>query len=339
MIRQSYYEHPDYVPLLRRAYELWDELEAAAGSFQSEPERILHLTGGLYLGPPHGSIVEGALAAARAHDLPHDLLEAEEVTARFPAFRVPEGFRGFFEEKAGFLVPELAVAAHAEQARAHGAELRTNEPILEWATSAEGVTVRTSTGTYQAGHLVVTAGAWNGPLLRDLEVELSVTRQVLAWFNPPGDVEPLSLGRFPCWFLETDPPYGHYGFPMLSSGQGGLKIALHKPGEAIDPDHLGADAHEVREEEVVALREILRACIPGGDGPLLATRTCLYTNSADSHFILGAHPGHQHLSIAAGFSGHGFKFASVMGEILADLATDGTTSHPIEFLSPNRFGA
>ncbi len=339
MIRQSYYEHPDYVPLLQRAYELWDELEQRAGSTENESERILHLTGGLYLGPPDGSIVPGALAAAREHRLPHQLLDSEALASRFPQFRLPDGFEGFFDERAGFLVPELAVAAHAREARTHGADLRTDEPILEWSASGGGVKVRTAAGTYEAGHLVITAGAWNGPLLRDLEVELTVTRQVLAWFDPQGDVEALSLGRLPCWFIETDTPYGHYGFPMLSFGQRGFKIALHKPGDVIAPDELGAAAQEPREEEIESLRAALRTCIPGGDGRFLAARTCLYTNSADSHFIVGPHPAHDRLTIAAGFSGHGFKFASVMGEVLADLATEGRTRHPIGFLSPARFAA
>ena len=338
MIRQSYYEHPDYVPLLRRAYELWDELEEAAGSKENEEERIFHRTGALYLGPMKGSIVPGALAAAREHGLPYTLLDPAALAARFPAFCAPEGFSAFHEEEAGFLVPELAVAAHAKHACAHGAEIRCNEAILDWEAAAAGVSVRTGSGTYHASHLVVTAGAWNGSLLRDLDAELTVTRQVLAWFDPPGDSQSLALGNFPCWFIETDTPFGHYGFPMLSSGQGGLKIALHKPGLEIDPDELASAAHEATEDEIESLREVLRTCLPDGDGPLLATRTCLYTNSADSHFILGAHPLHENLTIAAGFSGHGFKFASVMGEVLADLATEGKTRYPIEFLSPARFG-
>nr|NIP95408.1 FAD-dependent oxidoreductase [Akkermansiaceae bacterium] len=169
-------------------------------------------------------------------------------------------------------------------------------------------------------------------------IELTVTRQVLGWFDPPGDAASLTLGRFPCWFIETEPPYGHYGFPITAHGQRGLKIALHKPGYPIVPDQLGLPGHDVREGEVEALREVLRSCLPGGDGPLLATRICLYTNSADQHFIVGPHPGFERVTLAAGFSGHGFKFASVMGEVLAELALDGATRHPIAFLSPDRFG-
>jgi sarcosine oxidase len=337
MIRLSYFEHPDYVPLLRRAYDLWDELEEREGAARSVAGRILHRTGGLYIGPPDGVLVPGSLAAAREHGLPHELLDHSALATRFPAFRVPENFCGFFEAQAGFLVPELAVAAHARRAQAHGAELHTNEPVHSWSCRADGVTVRTAKDTYHAGQLVVTAGAWNGALLHDLKVELAVTRQVLAWFDPGGGQAAFALGSFPCWFVETDSPAGHYGFPMLDSGQRGLKFALHKRGEVIPPGDLGAADHEVRAEEIEALRETMREILPGGDGPLLAACTCRYTNSADGHFILGAHPQHARLTIAAGFSGHGFKFASVMGEILADLAAEGRTSHPIAFLSPERF--
>lgn len=337
MIRQSYYEHPDYVPLVRRAYELWHELEEVGGTAEKEAERILHLTGGLYVGPPDGSLVPGALAAAREHDLPHELLDGAELALRFPAFRLPDGYSAFFEEAAGFLVPELAVRVHAEQSQRLGADIRTREAILAWEATAHGVSVRTTQGTYQAGHLVVTAGGWNGPLLADLPLELTVTRQVLAWFDARGDLRNLALGFLPCWFIETDSPFGHYGFPMLASGQRGLKIALHKPGEAIAAHEVGSVRREPSEAEIESLRSTLRRCLPDGDGPLLAACTCLYTNSVDSHFIVGVHPGLERVSIAAGFSGHGFKFSSVMGEVLADLATEGRTRHPIGFLSPARF--
>lgn len=336
MIRQAYFEHPDYVPLLRRAYELWDEvgrLEADAGHGD---ETIFHRTGGLYVGPPDGAIVPGSLAAARAHDLPHELLDGEALAARFPQFRFPAGFQGFFEERAGFLVPERAVAAQVRQARLFGAEVRTGETVLDWKTTRDGVRVRTSGGDHDAGHLVVTAGAWSGPLLADLGVDLTVTRQVLAWFDPPGDRAQFALGRFPCWFVETDTPYGHYGFPMCEFGQPGLKVALHKPGEPIAPEDLGTADPGPRADEIELLRATLRAILPDGAGPLVAACTCRYTNSADGHFIVGPHPHDPGVTLAAGFSGHGFKFASVIGEILADLATEGWTALPAGFLGIER---
>ncbi len=336
MIRQSYHEHPDYVPLLKRAYQLWDELNESCGN-QNPGQRIFHRTGGLYLGPRDGAIVPGALAAAREHGLDYQLLEAREVEKGFPAFRVEDGCVGFFEEDAGFIRPEKALRAHMNLACAHGAEIRTGEEILDWQENGSGVTVRTSRGTVEGGHLILTAGAWSGRMVRDLEIELSVTRQVLAWFDAAADRgnNGLLLGDFPCWFIETEAPYGHYGFPMTEFGQRGFKIALHRPGEEMD-DPAGARPG-ASEEEIASLRGVLRKWIPDADGPLLASCTCLYTNSADGHFVLGQFPGKDDVTLAAGFSGHGYKFATVMGEVLADLACEGATPHPVEFLSPQRF--
>ena len=334
MIRQSYHEHPDYVPLLQRAYQLWDELNESGGGQQGA---VFHRTGGLYLGPRDGVIVPGALAAAREHGLKHQLLEASEIEQRFPDFRVEHDIVGFYEENAGVIRPEKALQAHCDLASLHGAEIRTGEKILDWRENESSVTVRTTAGEVETGHLVVTSGAWSGPMLRDLEVELSVTRQVLAWFDAPCDRpgDSLALGNFPCWFIETEPPFGHYGFPMTEFGQQGFKIALHRPGEeVVDP---GKQRVGASDEEIASLREVLRKWIPAADGPLLASCTCLYTNSGDGHFLLGQYPGNGHVTLAAGFSGHGYKFAPVMGEVLADLACEGTTPHQIEFLSPQRF--
>lgn len=329
MIRQAYSEHPDYVPLLKRAYELWEELQEESGY------KLLHLTGGLYLSPRGGAIVKGSLVAARAHDLPHEHLDHAALRKRFPQFRLPALFEGFHEEKAGFVIPEHAVCAHAEGALTAGAELHAREPVLSWEASPAGVEVRTARETYHAGHLVVSAGAWAGRLLRDLGIELKVTRQVLAWFWPR-DPAPFALGRFPCWFIETEPGFGHYGFPMVP-GQPGVKIALHKAASTIDPDALSENRFQPAEDELEALRQVFAEFIPDAAGRLMAARVCLYTNSPDSHFIIDRHPIHERVTIACGFSGHGFKFASVAGEILADLATEGRTRHPIAFLGLDRF--
>jgi sarcosine oxidase len=340
MIRQSYHEHPDYVPLLQRAYHLWDELQ----SLTDDP--FFHLTGAVYFGAPGdptddatgpGSIVPGALAAAHEHNLPHELIEdPEEIQTRFPAFRIPENFLAFYEDNAGYLVPEEAIRTHANLAREYGAELHTGEPVTAWKTTATGVEVTTPQNTYQAGHLVITAGAFVSDLLRDLNIDLQVTRQVLAWFQPQTNPQAFALGNFPSWFIETDSPVGHYGFP-IAPGHAGLKLALHKPGLPIAPAELHHPEQQPSNEEINALRQVLHDFIPGAAGPLVEATVCLYTNTSDGHFIVGPHPAHDHLTIACGFSGHGFKFASVMGEILADLATTGYPPLPIDFLSPTRF--
>ncbi|NNC89485.1 MAG: N-methyl-L-tryptophan oxidase, partial [Akkermansiaceae bacterium] len=294
-------------------------------------------TGGIYLGPPDGEIVGGSLAAARAHDLPHEILDAPQVAARFPQFRIPDGFTGFFDARAGFVVPERAVAAHAARARAHGATLIEGEAITDWKAGADGVTVTTAGGTHTAEHLVVTAGPWTGGLLRDLGVALQVTRQVQAWFAPREDAGRYALGHFPCWFIETHAPHGHYGFPIVEAG-GGVKIGLHDQGKPVDPAELRDGIAPPGEEEIAGLRAVLRDYLPGAAGALLEARTCLYTNSPDHHFVVGRHPRHERVTLAAGFSGHGFKFASVMGEVLADLATTGRTERPVGFLGLERFG-
>lgn len=327
MIRQSYYEHPAYVPLLQRAYELWHELESETAC------KILHLNGGLYMGPGDGEIVPGSLSSAREHNLPHQHLDHAAIAERFPQFTLPDHFEAVFEERAGFVVPELAVGSHVELALRHGAELHGHEAVSDWSCEASGVTVRTDKEVYQADHLIITAGAWSECLLESLGIPLTVTRQVLGWTTPRRQ-EDFSPDRFPCWFIETEPGFGHYGFPILP-GQPGFKSALHKPGDIVDPDTVERD---VLPEDEATIRSVLSDHIPDANGPLLALRTCLYTNSPDSHFIIDRAPEHHdRLTLATGFSGHGFKFSPVVGEILADLALEGNTSHPVDLFSIERF--
>lgn len=332
MIRQAYFEHPDYVPLLRRAYQLWDELQ---GSNPCGGQKIFHITGGLYVGAQDGTIVPGSLRAAREHGLEYALLSGDEIRERFPAICPDLGHAGFLEARGGFLVPEAAVAAHAAAARLHGATVNTGEVLLSWKTAADRVEVVTDKATYTAGKLAITSGAWSAAAAQDLGIELQVTRQVLAWFEPLGELDRFAPGRFPCWFVESDPPFGHYGFPILP-GDPGLKIAVHKPGEAIaDPR---AEVEAPRADEIDALHATLEKFFPGCAGGLTESCICKYTNSPDGHFIIGRHPRHERVSIACGLSGHGFKFSSVLGEALADLAQTGSSDLPIGFLGPERFG-
>ncbi len=327
MIRQSYYEHSSYVPLLKRAYELWHELE-------DETEcQLLTLNGGLYIGPADGEIVKGSLQSALDHNLPHQHLDRAAIADRFPQFSLPDDFEALYEENAGFVVPELAVGSHVELALRHGAELHGHEAVIDWSTNTSGVTVTTDQSTYQAGHLVITAGAWSARLLESLGIPLTVTRQVLGWTTPKQQ-NLFTPERFPCWFIESEPGFGHYGFPILP-GQPGFKSALHKPATIVDPDKV--ERAPLPEDEST-IRTALASYIPDANGPLLALRTCLYTNSPDSHFIIDHAPDHHdRLTLATGFSGHGFKFAPVVGEILADLATKGNSLHSIDLFSLKRF--
>ncbi|HUF63261.1 MAG TPA: N-methyl-L-tryptophan oxidase [Verrucomicrobiales bacterium] len=327
MIRQSYFEHPDYVPLLLRAYALWRELEQESG------RRILFETGGLYMGPPGAPIVEGALRAAREHGLPHELLEAASIRQRFPAFQIPDSYAGFYEQRAGYLLPGEAIRAHQETARRHGAILTTEQQALTWRTAGEGVEVTTAQGSHLADRLVLTSGLWTGRLLKELRVFLRVTRQPLAWIEL-ADSAPFHAERFPCWFLETNRPWGHYGFPVRE-GESRLKFALHQPGQTVEPD--APMAERAGREEAEALSSFARTYFGEAGSGRLSTRLCRYTNSPDHHFIIGPHPAEPRVILAAGFSGHGFKFASVIGEILAELAVEGKTRHSMTLFSPARF--
>ena len=324
MIRMAYYEHPDYVPLLRRAYELWDHIEHETG------QKLLYVTGGVYMSPPGGEIVGGSLESARRHNLPHELLDRSALAERYPQFHVPDDWQALYEPRAGFLPPERTVAAYAEAALRRGAELHGHEPVTEWRATATGVAVRTPRGEYEADRLIFCGGPWSSKLMTDLGVPLVVTRQVLGWVWPRRP-ELFEMGRLPVWAIEK--PGGiYYGFPMMPDCPG-FKLADHSFGTPTDPDRV---AREVTADDERTFRPAIEQYLPDAAGPTLAMRTCLYTHSPDHHFILDRHPGHERVTLACGFSGHGFKFASVIGEVMADLALQGWSDLPVGFLGLSR---
>jgi len=326
MIRLCYFEHPDYVPLLRRAYELWDELEALTG------QKVLFRTGGIYMGPPEGELVSGTLRAAKQHQLPHEAIDQRELRARFPQFTMPEDFVGVFETEAGFLKPELVVATNAELALKHGAVLHGHEPAIEWTADSGGVTVRTAKATYCADRLIISGGAWSDQIITGLGVPLKVTRQILGWTQPKTP-ERFTMGTMPVWAFDRLDGSEQYGFPIIP-GRPGFKSAHHFHGPQTSPQTIN---RVPQPEDEADFRPWLTTFIPEADGPLLSMAICMYTCTPDSHFIVDRHPRHPNVAIACGFSGHGFKFSSVMGEVLADLATHGSTRHPIGFLGLGRF--
>ncbi len=336
MIRMCYYEHPDYVPLLRRAYTLWRELESASG------ERLLFTPGGVYMGREDSDAVAGSLRAAVQHGLPREMLSRRELAVRFPQFQVPDDFVALFEPVAGWLAPERVIRAHAQLAAAHGATIQTGESVESWESDGSGVRVRTSIAEYRATSLVIAAGVWANRVIGDLGVPITPTRQVLGWFTPR-DPAPFQKLDAPVWAMKTpaDWPGGgdlFYGFPATSEAPGGtssVKVARHALGTPIDPD---GDDREPRPGDEDDIRPFLQTFLPGADGPVSGLRICMYENSPDGHFIIDCHPRHANVVIAAGFSGHGFKFASVVGEVLADLAQRGETRYPIGFLGLKRFG-
>lgn len=332
VIRQAYFEDPAYVPLLLRAYELWEALERDSG------RNLLTITGGLMMGAPTSEVVTGSARSAREHGLPHEMLDAAEIRRRFPPFVPGAEVVGLYEPKAGVVLPEESVRAHLGGAARRGAELRFEEPILTWeaAPAGEGVAVTTARGRYEAGRLVLAPGAWAPDLLAGLDLPLAVTRQVMFWFDPAGGVEPYLPDRFPIYIWERDPAEGlpFYGFPALDGPDGGVKVAIHGGGERCTP---GTIDRRIRPEDEAAMRAAIGGRMPTLNGRLRDARTCMYTNTPDGHFVLGLDPRHPQVAVAAGFSGHGYKFATVVGEILADLAMDGTTRHPVGLFRPGRF--
>jgi sarcosine oxidase len=323
IIRLAYYEDPAYVPLLRRAYELWRELEASAD------ERLLHITGSVDAGP---EIFEGSLRSCEAHDLAYEALSAAELTQRFPAYRLPSEMDGLLQPEGGFLLPERCIVAHIDQAKTRGAVVRT-ERVLDWCPTRDGVQVRTERASYDADHLVLCAGAWSEGVAHLPPGLVTAERQVLAWFDP---LEPQLFDpqRFPVFNIAV--PEGRwYGFPVF--GVPGFKVGkYHHLGEFGDPDELDRAPHP---EDEALLRTFVERYFPAGAGTAVSLKTCLFENSPDEHFLIDLHPDCPAAVIAAGFSGHGFKFSSVVGEIVADLALDGTTSHNIEFLRLARLTA
>jgi len=325
IIRQAYFEHPDYVPLLHLAYERWYELEQLQG------QHLFTECGGLNIGLPEGELIAGVRRSAAEHRLPVEELSADDIRRRYPQFRFDDRYVGVLERNAGFLYVEPCVLAHCAAARAAGADLRPEEPALAWECDGQGVTVTTEQGQYRAARLVVTAGSWAGAMLRDLGLPLTVRRKVLLWYATADDAR-FRRNVLPIYMAET-PEGFYYGFPVLDGH--GHKVARHDGGDIVtDPLTVNRTIAPTDEADC---RQFLTDHLPGVNGPRQDGRVCLYTLTPDSHFIIDLHPHHPQVALAAGFSGHGFKFASVVGEILADLADHGRTALPIGMFRLKRF--
>lgn len=328
IIRQAYFEDPCYVPLVLRAYQLWREMEIISR------DRLLEQTGGVMIGPPSGELVRGSMESARQWDIPHRVLSATEVTDAFPALHPDPDHVGLVEAEAGVLAPELAILAHLRQATSQGAELHFGERALDWAASDGKVVVGTATRSYTADRLVLTAGAWSGALLGPPELPLQVERQVMVWFSP-ANAGSFSPPRCPIYLLERTDGSQYYGIPTRDGRT--AKAARHHGGEITTAEGI---RREVSESDVSAVRAGLGETVPDlAQAPLARAAACLYTNTPDLKFVIGVHPVHPRVAVAAGFSGHGFKFAPVVGEILADLTERGETAHPIAAFAPGRFSS
>jgi sarcosine oxidase len=324
LIRQAYFEHPDYVPLLLRAFELWHDLEAAGG------ETLYQQVGLLEIGPPEGEVLRGVRASAAAHKLPIENLSAAESMRRFPAFRVPPDCQAVFETRAGYLLVERCVRAHAEQAVRLGARLQVGETIRSWRPEGSGYVVETDAARYAADRLIVAGGPWAGQLLGDLGISLKVLRKPLFWFRERGDVCRADRGC-PTFFYEL--PHGcFYGVPRID--EAGIKAAEHTGGAVVD-DPLAVN-REVDPAEERRVASFAGEFLPGATTERIGHAVCMYTMTPDVHFVVDRHPEHPGVVFAAGLSGHGFKFTGVLGEVLADLAVAGHTTRPIGFLSAAR---
>src|SRR6267143_7214611 len=308
IIREAYFEHPLYVPLVQRAYELWAELAKASG------QRLLLQTGGLMIGPPDGVVVKGTLASAQTHHLQHELRSVEEIRRRFPAIDPRDDMVGVWEPRAGVVFPELCVQAHLRFAQESGASLKFNEAVTSWSDSGDSLEVKTAQGVYHCKHLVISAGSWARELIPELPVV--VERQVLVWFEQHAP-QLFSPDRCPIYLFEYERNRYFYGFPELGSG---VKVARHHEGLPTTPDSVD---REVNPEEIKSLHELVRSFLPELAGKALDAVVCLYTNMSDEHFLIDWHPKTRRVLVCSPCSGHGFKFSSAIGEVVADLVLNG----------------
>ena len=313
IIRETYFEHPLYVPLVQRAHELWRELEATSG------KSLMTITGGLMIGPPDGSVVSGTLRSAREHGLPHEILTPSAAHDRFPAFELSTDLVAVLDPRAGYLDPEACNRAHIDAARNAGAEARFDEPLLEWNPDGEGVRVRTQSGSYTADHLVLAGGAWVSSLTPDLDLPLTVERQTVFWFEPHRLNRAYEAADFPIYAYEYKAGHICYGFPRLPRG---MKASVMHSGQlARDAEFVN---RTVKDDEVKPLRAALRPVLPQlAEAAVRESSVCIFTNTPDHDFIIDFHPEHRQVLISSPCSGHGFKFASAIGELQADLIAGG----------------
>lgn len=325
IIRLAYMEHPSYVPLLHRAYELWRDTQLKAG------RPLLHITGGIDASFEDGAVFQGSLKACETYHLQHQVYDHKEIKRRYPAFNLSPGMMANYQPDGGFLMSEDCIVAHVNLALSMGAEIHGREKVIDWSPTANGVTVKTDRATYSADKLVVTAGPWSNKLLRPLQGDKALPeRQVVIWTQPKKP-ERFAMGQFPVWILGDEQDF-YYGFPV--HGVPGFKYGkLHHLKQKVDPDNMDRECHP---EDERLLRNFAERFFPDSTGPTLSMGSCIFTNTKDEHFIIDKHPEHEQVVFGAGFSGHGFKFVSVVGEILAQKACDEPVSLDIDLFRLNR---
>ena len=322
-IREAYFEKPDYVTLVQRAYGQWRDLEARSG------RALLEITGGLWMGALDSPIVAGARLSAERHGLAHELLPAHEIRQRYPEFRVGDQVWGLLEPNAGILKPEDCVSAQLAEAEQRGARLRFGERVVKWGPDGDGVYVETDELRITADRLIIAAGPWAAKVLGDLQVPMEAHRVHYLHCEPD---QPERFAGSPLWLIDWAPGVYYYGVPYRAGA--GVKFGLHRASTACDPDTVD---REVSAEQIEEFRAAMELLLPGSAAKLLWAESCLYAMTPDTDFIVDRHPQHGQVVFGCGFSGHGFKFAPVIGEALVDLAMDGRSELPIKFLRLARF--
>jgi sarcosine oxidase len=332
ILRKAYFEHPDYVQLLDTTYKLWAALEQKTG------EKLIYKTGLFYAGPKQHELLEGVKLSAKKYNIPLKTLTEKECSEQFPTFKFNENYEYLFEANAGYLEPEKIIRIYSELAKREGATLLENQLVESWHDINNRITVKTKNDTFFADKIIFTAGGFTQKLLPFRTHKLVSRRQITCWFEPK-ETSLFENENFPCFIYATsEVPGSFYGFPLVLAGQNlnkkGVKVGYHFPGEAIDPYTLNQFSNE---KDAELIKKFMQNFIPDGYKSSFTTKACIYTYSEDGHFIIENHKTHKNVCLACGFSGHGFKFAPLVGEILADLSLNGKTNHSIGFLSSDRF--
>ena len=325
IIRTAYFEHPNYVPLVKRAMDLWLNLQAESGM------DLFKLTGGIMFGPPESELISGSIESANRHALPHETLSSEQVKSRFPAFQPDESETAVYESNAGILFPEKCIEAHTRLAKGFGAELHFNDPLIEWRAERDGVFAKTESESYHAKWGIFASGAWLTELIPELKLPLQCERQTAFWFKPSKNESLFIADKMPffIWCLQGGNHF--YGIPDFGEG---VKVARHHGGEYTSP---AAVNRKVTEQDEMPVRHFLDSHTPWASGSVLSSTTCLYTNSPDGHFLIDQHPKHRNIVIVSACSGHGFKFAAAIGEIVREMVLEGKTTQDISLFNIERF--
>ncbi|BBM84727.1 N-methyl-L-tryptophan oxidase [Candidatus Uabimicrobium amorphum] len=320
-IREAYFEDPVYVPMVQRAYDNWSHLEKKAQT------SLLKQVGGLMIGPRNSLVFRGAEKSAIEHNLSHEILDAQTIKQRFPFFSPRESMYAVWEPRAGVLFVEKCIEAYIKLAQEQGAQLHFSEEVLSWNATEDGVVVTTTKGKYRAKKLVLSAGAWMTNLFSALEKHLNVERLVQLWFNGSKDHHlcPVNIWEYAnnCFF---------YSLPDIGEG---IKIALHHSGQITTVQNLNRDICE--KTDILPVQKLIKTYMPHVNPEVIKSSVCMYTNTPDGHFIIDNHPQHKNVWVVSPCSGHGFKFASVIGEIITSLITTNTTPFPLECFSIKRF--